>query len=60
MNARLERLKVICGREDGRGKKVPVSRSHRNKPIDEFVCSVSIQFKLVEVLDLRKSCILRK
>ena len=43
----------ICSWEDGRGKRVPVSRS-------QCVCSVSIQFQRVGVLNLRKSCISRK
>ena len=38
----LEILKVICSSKDGRGKKVPVSRNHRDKQIGECVCSVSV------------------
>ena len=33
VDADLERVKGICNWEDGQGKRVPVSRSHR----DEFV-----------------------
>ena len=39
-------------REDGRGKRVPVSRSHRHKRIGECVYSVRIQFNREEVLDV--------
>ena len=57
VDAGLERLKVIiCSWEDGQGKRVPVSRSHRDKRIGECVCSVSIQFKRIGVLNLRESC----
>ena len=41
-------------------KRVPVSRCHRDKRVGECICSVSIQFKGVGVLNLRKSCISRK
>ena len=58
MNANLEGLKVISGWEDGRRKRVPVSRSHRNKRIGECVRSIGI--KRVGVLGLRKSRISRK
>ena len=47
MYAGLEGLKVISCLEDGRGKRVPVSRSHRNKRIGECVRSMGIQFKRV-------------
>ena len=43
-----KRLKVICSWEVGRSKRVPISRSHRDKRIGECVCSVSIQFRGVE------------
>ena len=33
VDADLERLKVICSWEDGQGKRVSVSRSHRDKRI---------------------------
>ena len=33
MDAGLERVKVICSWEDGHGKRVPVSRSHRIYPV---------------------------
>ena len=46
MDAGLERLKVISRWEDGRKKRVPVSRCHRDKRIGECVCSIS-QFKRV-------------
>ena len=55
MDAGLERLKVISSWEDGRRKRVPVSRCHRDKRIGECVCSISIHFKRVGVLNLRKS-----
>ena len=38
----LERLKVICYWEDGRKKRVPVSKCHRDKRVGECVCTVSI------------------
>ena len=60
MDAGLEGLKVISCWEDGRRKRVPVSRYHRNKRISECVRSIGIQFKRVEVLSLRKSRISRK
>ena len=60
VDAGLEGLKVINCWEDGRRKRVPVSRCHRNKRIGECVRSIGIQFKRVEVLNLRKSCISRK
>ena len=60
MDGGLERLKVLSCWEDCRRKKVPVSRCHRDKRIDEWVCSVSIKFKRLGVLNLRKSCISRK
>ena len=50
VDAGLERLKVICCWEDGRRKRVPISRCHRDKRVGECVCSVSIQFKRVGVL----------
>ena len=59
-DAGLERLKVICSREDGRTKRVSVSRSHWEKRIGECICSVSIQFKRIRVLNLTKSFILLK
>ena len=61
MYAGLEGLKVISCWEDGRRKRVPASRchSHRDKRIGECVFSVSIQFKRVGVLNLRKSRISR-
>ena len=39
----LERLKDICCWENGQGKRVPVSRSHRDKQIGECLCSVSTE-----------------
>ena len=60
MDAGLEGLKVINCWEDGRRKRVPVSRCHRNKRIGECVGSIGIQFKRVGVLNLRKSSISRK
>ena len=60
MNGGLEELKVIICWEDGRRKRVPVSRCHRNKRIGECVRSIGIQFKRVGVLGLRKSRISRK
>ena len=60
MDVGLEGLKVISCWEDGRRKRVPVSRCHRNKRIGECVRSISIQFKPVGVLGLRKSRISRK
>ena len=57
VEACLERLKVIFCWEDGRRKRVPVSRCHRDKRDGECVCSVSIQFV---VLRPRKSCIQNK
>ena len=56
----LEGLKVISCWEDGKRKRVPVSRCHRNKGIGECVRSIGIQFKRVGVLCLRKSLISRK
>ena len=39
----LERMKVICGRKEGLGRKVSVSRiSHRDKRFGKSVCSVSL------------------
>ena len=55
MDAGLEGLKVINSWEDGRRKRVPVSRCNRNKRIGECVRSIGIQFKRVGVLGLRKS-----
>ena len=60
VDAGLERLKVISCWEDARRKRVQVSRYDRDKRIGECVCSISIQFKRVGVLSLRKSRILRK
>ena len=60
MDAGREGLKVISCWEDGRRKRVPVSRCHRNKRIGECVRSIGIHFKRVEVLNLRKSRISRK
>ena len=60
MDADLEGLKVISCWEDGRRKRVLVSRCHRNKRIGECVRSIGIQFKRVGVLGLRKSHISRK
>ena len=60
MDAGLEGLKVISCWEDGRWKRVPVSRCHRNKRIGKRVRSIDIQFKRVWVLGLRKSRISRK
>ena len=57
MSAGLERVKVICSREDGQ-KRVSISRSLRDKRIGEYVCSVSIQFKRVGVLNLKKNRVL--
>ena len=54
MDAGLEGLKVISCWENGRRKRVPVSRCHRNKPIGEYVRSTGIRFKRVGVLNLRK------
>ena len=48
MDAGLEGLKVVSCWEDGRRKRVPVSRCHKNKRIDECVRSIGIQFKRVE------------
>ena len=56
VDADLERLKVICYWEDVRRKRVPVTRCHMSR-VGECVCSVSIQFKHVGVLSLRKLCI---
>ena len=44
VDAGLEELKVISCWEDGRRKRVPVSRCHRNKRIGECVRSIGIQF----------------
>ena len=60
VDAGLEGLKVISCWEDGRRKRVPVSRCHRDKRIGECVRSIGIQFKRVGVLNFRKSCISRK
>ena len=60
MDAGLERLKVISCWEDGRRKRVPVSRCHRNKRIGECVRSIGIQFKREGVLNLRNQRISRK
>ena len=46
--------------EDGQRKRVSVSRCPRDKRIGECGCSVSIQFKRVGMLNLRKSCISHK
>ena len=51
MDAGLEGLKGISCWEDGRRKRVPVSRCQKNKQIR----SIGIQFKCVVVLGLRKS-----
>ena len=45
MDVGLEGLKVIRCRQDGRRKRVPVSRFHRNIRIGECVRSIGIQFK---------------
>ena len=37
VNAGLERLKVLCGWKDGYWKRVPVSRSHKDKQVGEYV-----------------------
>ena len=55
MGAAIERLKVISCWEDGRRKRIPVSRCQGDKRIGTRVCSVRIQFKRVGVLNLRKS-----
>ena len=47
MDVGLERLKVNCCCEDGRRKRVLVSKCNRDKRIGECVCSISIQFKRV-------------
>ena len=47
----------MCSWEDGQGKRGTASRSYRDKRIGECVCSVSIQFKSVGVLNLGKSSI---
>ena len=60
MDAGLEGLMVISCWEDGRRKRVPVSRCHRDKRIGECVRSIGIQFKRVGVLNFRKSRISRK
>ena len=60
MDAGHEGLKIISCWEDGRRKRVPVSRCHRNKRIGECVRSIGIKFKGVGVLNLRKSRISRK
>ena len=60
MDVGLERLKVISCWEDGRRKRVPFSRCHRDKRINECVLSIGIQFKGVGVLNLRKSRISRE
>ena len=52
----LERLKVLSCRKDGPRKSVPVSRSHRDKRIDECVCLVSFRFKRVGILE---KCVFR-
>ena len=43
----LEGLTVMSCWEDGRRKRVPVSRCHGNKRIGEFVRSIGIQFKRI-------------
>ena len=51
VDAGLERLKVIiCCCEDGPRKRVPISRSHRDKWIGECACSV--RFSLVSLINL--------
>ena len=60
MDAGLEGLKVINCWEDGRRKRVPVSRCHRNRRIGEWVRSIGIQLKRVGVLGFRKLRISRK
>ena len=55
-----ERWKVISCWEDGRRKRVPVSRCHGGKRMGECVWSIGIQFKRVGGLNLRKSRISRK
>ena len=60
VNARLERLKVICSQENGQEKRVAVSRSHRDKRVGECVCRVSMQFNRVGVVYPRKSYISHK
>ena len=51
MDAGLEGLKAISCWEDGRRKRVPVSRCHRSKRIGKCVRSIGIQFKRVGVLN---------
>ena len=53
MDAGLEGLKVISCWEDGRRKRVPVSRCHRDKRIGECVRSIGIQFQRVGVGSLK-------
>ena len=60
MDAGLERLKVISCWEDGRRKRVLVSRCHRNKRIGKCVRSIGIKFKRVGVLNLIKPRISHK
>ena len=60
VDAGLEGLKVISCWEDGRRKRVSVSRGHRDKRIGECVRSIGIEFKRVGLLNLRKSRISRK
>ena len=60
MDAGFEGLKVMSCWEDGRRKRVPVFRCHRDKRIGECVRSIGIQFKRVGVLGLRKSHVSRR
>ena len=60
MGAGLEGLKVISCWEDGKRKRVPVSRCHKNKRLGECVRSIGIKFKCIGGLNLRKSRISRK
>ena len=54
VDAGLERLNVICSQEDGREKRISVSKSHRNKRIGKCICSVSMQFNRKVMLNVRK------
>ena len=56
----LEGSKVISCWENGRTKRVPVSRCHRNKRIGECVRSIGIQVKRVGALNLKTLRISRK
>ena len=44
LNQKVEQLKVVCFGKDSGSRRVPASRGHRDKRIDEYVSSILIEF----------------